>query len=198
MLRLAYERVRGSRTDLTRDHLVSVDRLLFHPGEVHLPGGVRAIGEQGRLRLVLDLGAGTPPPGTDAAIPVALGETIDLPRAGFALDTHLTGRATLDRHELDERRETVFDFDALSPPLLIRRWAPGDRFTPLGMKGSQKVSDLFVNQKVPRSDRSRVPILTDTQGILWVIGHRRSDRARVEARTERILRVTVRPKGVSR
>jgi tRNA(Ile)-lysidine synthase len=192
-LRMVYECVRGERADLTRDHLLAMDRLLFGPGEVHLPGGIRAIGEHGRLRF----GALSEPVpralGDERPVPVPVGDTLSLPGVALRLRTEELERGSLEGLPNNDRAEVVFDLGRLEPPLEIRAWAAGDRFTPLGMDGSQKVSDLFINLGVPRSNRLRVPILVDGRGILWVVGHRRSDRAPVTPATERVLRVVAEP-----
>jgi len=72
-------------------------------------------------------------------------------------------------------RTALFSAEDTRFPLLLRSWGRGDRFHPFGMDGTQKISDLFVDRKVPRGQRCRVPILTDREGaILWVAGLRRS------------------------
>ena len=77
----------------------------------------------------------------------------------------------------------AFDRDALHPPLTLRAAGPGDRMEPEGMTGSQKLSDLFINRKIPRSRRPFVPLLCDhggpnkTERILWAVGIRRSKHA---------------------
>ena len=54
----------------------------------------------------------------------------------------------------------------------VRSRAPGDRLTWQGLGGRKKVHDLFVDRKVPRAERDRVPIVVDDQDrIVWVAGH---------------------------
>lgn len=61
---------------------------------------------------------------------------------------------------------------ALRWPLRVRTRLPGDRMRPKGGGGSKKLQDLFVNRKVPRTDRDRIPVVVDAAGrILWVVGH---------------------------
>jgi len=60
---------------------------------------------------------------------------------------------------------------SLTLPLVVRNRRPGDRFRPLGAPGRRKVQDLFVDRKVPRNERDRVPIVVDADGrIVWVAG----------------------------
>ncbi|MCK5192929.1 MAG: tRNA lysidine(34) synthetase TilS, partial [Desulfobulbaceae bacterium] len=52
-----------------------------------------------------------------------------------------------------------FDRMALSFPLVLRNFRPGDRFKPLGMTGTQKLKKFFIDKKVPKKERARCPIL---------------------------------------
>lgn len=89
--------------------------------------------------------------------------------------------------QLDFQDKTYFDLDGLSPPLLVRSRRRGDRFTPFGMDGVKKLKDLFIEEKIPRKDRNRIPILVDQEGVLWVVGYRRSERAAVGPATRKVL-----------
>jgi len=85
-----------------------------------------------------------------------------------------------------------FDFDKISHPLSIRRWKTGDRFIPRGMKGKhKKLQDFFVDIKVERSERDRIPLLVCENEILWVIGLRSDERFQPTDQTKRTLVVEV-------
>jgi tRNA(Ile)-lysidine synthase len=62
------------------------------------------------------------------------------------------------------------DFDKLTWPLLIRNKSPGDRFRPLGMKGSKKVSRYFMDRKIPKAIRDRIPLVLSGGKIVWIAG----------------------------
>jgi tRNA(Ile)-lysidine synthase len=96
--------------------------------------------------------------------------------------------------EIHPPGEALLDADAAGPVLRIRSWRPGDRIRPLGMKGKRKVQDLLVDQKVPRWERGRIPLIVDARGrILWVVGWRISEEARITERTKRAVRLRVLP-----
>ncbi|MEK7544651.1 MAG: tRNA lysidine(34) synthetase TilS [Patescibacteria group bacterium] len=61
-------------------------------------------------------------------------------------------------------------------PFFIRRFQPGDRIRPFGMAGSKKLQDLFTDEKIPRSLRRQVPIVTDQGGNIVAVGSLRVDR----------------------
>jgi tRNA(Ile)-lysidine synthase len=89
------------------------------------------------------------------------------------------------------KNEAYFAMDRITPPLMIRQPAPGDRMQPFGMRGSKKVSDIFVDKKIPGRERSRKMVLYDANEILWLIGITTSEKSRIEEKTEKILKITV-------
>ena len=84
-----------------------------------------------------------------------------------------------------------FDADALGTGVFVRTWENGDRFQPLGMMQEKKLQDFFVDEKVPRHRRGRVPLLCAADGrIAWVLGHRIAEPFKVTGRTRRVLRMS--------
>ena len=72
------------------------------------------------------------------------------------------------------------DSDKLRFPLALRHWRHGDRFCPLGMKGSKLLSDFFVDQKFTEYQKQNVWLLVSADGeILWVVGYRIDDRFKI-------------------
>ena len=81
----------------------------------------------------------------------------------------------------------------VTAPLIVRSWRQGDAFRPLGLGGHKKLQDLFVDRKVDRLSRRRIPIVADKKkGIVWVVGHSVSDEFRITPDTEGMLRLTAR------
>ncbi|MEO0102720.1 MAG: tRNA lysidine(34) synthetase TilS [candidate division WOR-3 bacterium] len=82
-----------------------------------------------------------------------------------------------------------FDWDEVLPPLYIRFWQPGDFL--LYEEGKKKLQDLFVDYKIPKRIKNEIPILFDQKGVLWVLGLRRANRAKITEKTEMILEVKI-------
>jgi len=79
------------------------------------------------------------------------------------------------------------DADQLIFPLIIRFKQEGDKFMPLGMKQYKKLSDFFIDQKVPLPNKSKIPILVNGNGeIIWVVGFRQDNRYKVKATTKKV------------
>ena len=80
----------------------------------------------------------------------------------------------------------TLDFDKLVFPLEIRKWQQGDTFYPFGMKGKKKLSDFFIDNKVPLNRKEDTWLLTSEGKIVWVIGMRIDDRFKVTDETKKI------------
>ncbi len=87
--------------------------------------------------------------------------------------------------------EVWFDATGIDDEFAIRAPKPGDRISPIGMSGSIKLSDLFVNRKVPRLARERWPVVTCGNQIVWVPGLHRAMLAKVVSSTRKIIQMRV-------
>jgi len=83
------------------------------------------------------------------------------------------------------------DYESLRFPLKMRNFRPGDRFCPLGIKGTQKLKDFFIDHKVPRFERPKIPLLISGEMIAWIVGYRIDERVKVTEKTKKILKVKV-------
>jgi tRNA(Ile)-lysidine synthase len=90
------------------------------------------------------------------------------------------------------RWEAFFDESALMLPLAVRTRKPGDRMAPIGLNGTKKVQDIFVDAKIPRTEREDWPIVADAgERIVWIPGVCRSAIAAIDANTKSVVRMTV-------
>lgn len=120
-----------------------------------LGGGLRAVAEYGQLRF--DHGPAEPPQPAVLPVPgsVAYG----------------TGQLTCE-----DAADGPFDADRLGSTLAVRPWQAGDRMRPLGLGGSRALQDLFTDRKVPREQRTAVPVVVAGDEIAWVPGVATGDR----------------------
>jgi tRNA(Ile)-lysidine synthase len=97
-------------------------------------------------------------------------------------------RFVLEREDKSSGPKECFDADALGEGLFIRTWENGDRFQPLGMSETKKLQDFFVDEKVPRLKRGRLPLVCTTDGrVAWIVGQRIAEPFKVREDTKRIL-----------
>jgi tRNA(Ile)-lysidine synthase len=80
------------------------------------------------------------------------------------------------------------DAEGVVFPITVRSWNEGDHFFPLGMKGRKKLSDFFINQKVPLHKKEEIPILVNGNGeIMWIGGYRPDERYKVSDNTKKVI-----------
>ncbi len=85
-------------------------------------------------------------------------------------------------------KQAYLDYSLLPPTLSVRTRWPGARFHPQGAPGSKKLKEFFIDQKIPRQNRDRYPLVVSPQAeIIWVAGLRIAHPYRITAQTEKVL-----------
>lgn len=85
----------------------------------------------------------------------------------------------------------LMDYGSLQFPLRMRNFRPGDRFYPLGAKGTQKLKNFFIDHKIPKFERPQVPLLVSGEMIAWIVGYRIDERVKITEKTRKVLAVKV-------
>lgn len=113
-----------------------------------------------------------------------------IPEIGQKLTWEICDKGNLGENLPSLKYEAWFDLERLPLPLAVRNRRAGDRMEISGLKGSKKVKDMFIDDKVAPSERNRLPLIVDAMGnIVWIPGVRRSKHALVTDRTSRVLRM---------
>lgn len=86
-----------------------------------------------------------------------------------------------------DKNTACFDLDQVKFPLTLRHWQQGDTFIPFGMRGRKKVSDYFNDHKYSLIDKENALLLCDSEKILWIVGERTGNEARITDSTRRVL-----------
>jgi tRNA(Ile)-lysidine synthase len=84
----------------------------------------------------------------------------------------------------------VIDAGRVRGELVVDAVGPGDRMRPLGMEGTRKLSDLFVDAKIPRRERLATPVVRDGESVVWLAGVRMSEDYKVVDGTAYAMRLT--------
>ncbi len=101
---------------------------------------------------------------------------------------HLPALAREQAKHNNDHFQVWLDAERLPEELRLRSRHVGDHFAPLGMNGhSQKLSDFFVNEKVPQRARDRWPLLCAGDEIVWVPGYRSAHRYRMTDSTRKVV-----------
>ena len=94
--------------------------------------------------------------------------------------------STVTKFEMNVAKAFV-NADQLIFPLVVRKWQNGDKFIPLGMHMLKKVSDFFIDEKVPVHIKHSTPILINGNGdIIWIAGMRQDNRYKLTTATKKV------------
>lgn len=81
--------------------------------------------------------------------------------------------------------------DDVTGDITVRNRRSGDRFSPLGMAGSKKLKEYFIDRKIPLSARNIVPIFVNNNRVIWVGGHVMSEQFKICHGTQRIIMLEI-------
>jgi tRNA(Ile)-lysidine synthase len=180
----------GSLRRVNRDHLEGLSHLcLAGPanGQISLPGGRCAVRQYDRLRIADRASAAR----ANFSTPLAFEGTTEIAEAALAFEASLVGAEEAAMPA--DQSAALFDIQALAGEgLTARNFKPGDRIRPLGMAGTRKVKDVFIDKKLPPRLRGRFPVVAMGARIVWLPGILRGDGALVSTASERVLRIRAR------
>lgn len=113
-------------------------------------------------------------------------ENIDLPGGKLYLQPITV---TPEMIHATSKDTTYVDAAILKYPLAIRTWKKGDHFFPLGMNQKKKLSDYFIDNKIPIHQKEKKLLLMSGDEIVWIIGDRLDHRYRITSATQSILQI---------
>jgi tRNA(Ile)-lysidine synthase len=142
----------------------SLDWLRFAPSPLARPGFRLAVSQPPCVAQV----------GRDLAICLELAEN----RGTFGPDNSVYNK------EMD-----CLDWHAVSGPLELRSWLPGDRYHPARCSAEEKLKSLFERHRVPVWERWEWPVLTGGSAILWSRRFGPSVKAAAGAESHLVLRI---------
>ena len=214
LIRMALSRVLGDVRDIAANHIEAVRNLLSKPvgRRVSLPHSLVCWNEYAEVAITNAMERSHASlPLLEGGFPLRVpGETI-LPGwrvvassspagVGFPLSQLPIMKATESSGDLRPVGDGAgrvshlpaiaeFDFDRAGTDLFVRSRQPGDMFQPLGMDVPKKLQRFMIDARIPLLWRANIPLVCSLQQILWVVGWRISDGAKVTEATKNILRL---------
>lgn len=182
VLRKAIEAIAGDLKQIEFKHAELIIDKLSEKGNfsLDLPGDLIAVREYDKLLIKRAERSGQV-----NETPLAIGSQSHLPEAGISFRMQL-----IKNNELQYNKNIAYlDQKKIEGQISVRQAKAGDRFNPLGVKGSKKLSDYFTDKKIPRRLREKALVVADSSKILWIVGFEISDLAKVDPDTDRILEI---------
>ena len=175
----------AGRRPIAFSHVAAALRLTGeqNASRIDLPGqSLERIGQRLVLRGRVAGAEGRPAAGHEASnlfrVPLSIPGEVTTPDAGWivsadarAADADRAGATPGNGGDRAGHGVAMVRRDCCGGSLVVRNRRPGDRFRPAGLGGQKKLQDYFVDRKVARAERDRVPLVVDeTDRIVWVAG----------------------------
>lgn len=185
--------IAGCKKDITEAHVRGVLKLFRTDGskELSLPYDVfvykqyeTGILQKGRQKEVYDKAL--------SCIPVEIPSTINVPMLGaikFEVFPYV-------KSEFIEQKTYTkcFDYDKITTSLFLRTKEPGDYLTINSKMGRKSLQDYFIDQKIPKQERSSIYVLAENNHILWIPGYRISEYYKISEQTRNVLQISIHTK----
>ncbi len=176
--------VKGDLNSVSAKHLFSIDEVVCSgesSAEVNLPGGVVFHTGHGVFFFTREDELREFPP-------------TEIKNHGthrVSRDLEVTVELTDDSSLWGAPDVGYFSPEKVGFPIALRSFSEGDRFVPLGMRGAKKLKDFFIDEKIPRFLRKKVPVFETRDGIIWVGGLRTDNRFKADRMKGPWLRIRV-------
>ncbi|MFP4039802.1 MAG: tRNA lysidine(34) synthetase TilS [Desulfosudaceae bacterium] len=197
LFRQAIQAVKGDLRRVTFNHIKDISHCLEtgRAAALDLPGRIKIIKSNRELIFSADPAHPGPFPATDfyyRLFEQGFGDcSLVIPEVGKRLDFSVMDRSEVPDPAAHQNQAAFFDLDQLTPPLIVRNFRPGDRFIPLGMTGTQKVKDFFINRKIPPGERRRCPVVLSGDRVIWLAGFRIAEPVKINKATTTVLKATI-------
>ena len=192
MIRMAWERITGSRKALESNHIDKITALRYGNStgkSLSLPGGVTAWMSYRNLMM----GRREKPGRSQYLYPIAIPGSTPVIEAGGTLTARILDKNgfLMEFGELSQFKESsktqIFDYLKINCGINIRNRRDGDRIRPYRSMGGKKLKEFFIDRKIDADQRDSIPLIASDRDILWVIGMRTSEDARPDEHTETYL-----------
>lgn len=200
VLRMAAEKVRGNLKGIENVHIESM-ACLAERGRtgacVELPGGLRAGTEYDIMSVYLQKEEQSGENFGKFEKKVNIPGITEAEAFGGVLKAEMLPKnAVLDKQELEKNKGSgynslvqFFDYDKIKVGINIRNRREGDYFKPLKSKGTKKLKEYFIDNKIPRRKRDEIPLICAGKEVIWIIGHKISDNYKATDNTKNVLKL---------
>jgi tRNA(Ile)-lysidine synthase len=190
LIRMAFSQVLGNLRNFDRIHIYQVIQLQRNGTgkKLMLPNGVAVFNNYGDISIYIH--------GVQDEAARNIEDVFKL-RMGVNELKNLGLRVTIeqisDEEDCRSKNEFIkcFDSSKVNGDITLRFRKPGDKFNPLGMDGSKKLKDIFIDMKVPQDKRDKTPLICFGGNIAWIVGYKTSDGSKTDKLTKNIIKIRV-------
>lgn len=108
-------------------------------------------------------------------IKIKLKEDIQINFGDYIIEIYIKNKDFLNKEEKNGKKSDIFFTNLkINDIITIRNRRGGDRFIPTGMKNHKKIKDFFIDEKIPKEERDKIPLVVFNDEIVWISGLRGS------------------------
>lgn len=178
IIRLACVRYKEDLHDINYDHIQTVLNLIEKQNgkSVMLPNNILVTRQYDFLSISLYSGD------TEAFC-------YDLEYNKFVFINEINMYATISRELIENKKNftnmytKTFSYDKINSVVQIRNRKKGDKIYLKGMTGNKKIKDLFIDLKIPKSQRDNIALVACGQSIIWILDDKNRTSVAYEADT---------------
>ena len=187
LLRASVEKLLGSAKDIEMRHIEEMMSALGKPAgkRLSLPGGLIFSLGYDQYQLATDMTSLSPLPKLEGEVQLNIPGQTRLP--GWRIEATIIDPSVVKGKPEKDDFTAYLDLGKTGDKLLVRPRQWGDKFQPLGLSQPKKVGEFMIDAKIPRAWRGKIPIVCSPGQILWVVGWRIDDRAKVTDATKQAL-----------
>lgn len=173
IVKMALEKAAGKKKDLEKRHVQSILELAKKETgkQISLPYGIIAEKSYQYLRITK--------PSEDSEL------------KGVLFQEEITDFANI----LEKDCIKIIDYDKIEKGIQLRCRRPGDFFVFGREKKKKMLNRYFIDEKVPRVMRDRIPLVADGSHIVWIVGRRVSDHYKISEKTSHYLKLEFKREG---
>lgn len=90
-----------------------------------------------------------------------------------------------------DKHIVYIDKAKIKQELVLRNRLDGDIFSPIGLKGTKKLKEYFIDEKIPKEERDNIFLIADGREIVWVLGKRLSDKYKITGSTKEAIMINI-------
>ena len=193
VIRKSIEYVSGNKYDVELKHIEDVEKIQKHGTgkRINLPNNLIAINVYGDIKIKYEQEVNS---NNNVRI-ITKSELID--NAIVFNDFRMEFKVIDNNENINYNKNSFikyFNFDKINKGITIRYRKNGDRIIPIGLNGSKKVKDIFIDMKIPKEDRDSIPILEFDNNISWIVGIKQSDLYKIRKDTKKVLKISIQRK----
>lgn len=188
LLRASVERLLGSAKDIEMRHIEEMMSLATKPAgkRLNLPGGLLFSVGYNQYQLATDMTSLSPLPKLKGEFQLNIPGETRLP--GWRIKATVIDPSTI-KGLTKNSFIAYLDLGKTGDRLLVRPRRRGDRFQPLGLSQPKKLGEFMIGAKIPQAWRGQIPVVCSGEQILWVVGWRLDERAKVTEDSKQVLRL---------